>query len=824
MSRFNTGNPLGSGSPLDLDDNAKNMDEAANSSADTFQDRLGKSRLTWAGIVKAGSGDPAIAVDAASRAVGAADRAESAESSVEQNAEQVAQDAAQQAASAVIAGVDGQVAVAQSAADRAETARDAAFVSANVYESQAAGRSATATGEQFIVVYDHAMIRYRKDVGGNVEVARYFPYSYLKGVFTVANTHAYLTNLDEPWSLEEKSTTFGLHLKFEGIRFHDRTSTAYVQKTWEDVKADINNPSLFETSPNGVDDSLFLNDKTLVFNLNTLKIEIVDSRNKVDLDKHFVLLTPAYGRPVDGFLQRLYSSTAASKITELSNIDLTLSAAVYIGGTDGLLYTQQKYTPFSMLIKHGTIRIHDNRNTVYTSKTWEDVKADINNPALFVTSDDGVTECLKLENDVYVYNTLSKKMEIVDFRYMFKQSKYIPLMSIAYGQPTGGRLNEIDISRKVESLQNRTVGATTSIMNDPQLRLCAHRGVNGNWAAPENSLPAFRLAAEYGYWGAETDLRLTSDGHWVILHDETVDRTTNGTGAVSSMTLSQIKALDLNFVSSTFSGEKIPTLREFLELCKTYGIVPYCQTYVSPAGADGINLLKEINEVIGLDAVVLTSFEKTDLIRLRELSPSVALEYLAPVTQDAIEFAKGIGNCSIGASHTTLTDEKILSAANAGIRLSAWSPKQDDTLLLSKKNIQRITTDYSIVPSFKSGFQTDLIKNNSGWTNAVITGTHTISAGTLVLQSGGTAEIDIGARPMGVVIVHFDAMSENKDAVVKISGAPTYVNYTVDSDTFTTHGVSTIIRSAAVQDIKISFTASTGELQVRNVKIDVFEV
>lgn len=82
MTSYNTGNPIGSSDPRDLYDNAENLDEATNSSADTFQDRMGDSRLTWAGIVKAGSGDPAIAVDAAARA-------ESAALSAEQNAELV---------------------------------------------------------------------------------------------------------------------------------------------------------------------------------------------------------------------------------------------------------------------------------------------------------------------------------------------------------------------------------------------------------------------------------------------------------------------------------------------------------------------------------------------------------------------------------------------------------------------------------------------------------------------------------------------------------------------------------------------------------------
>lgn len=173
MSRFNTGNNIDSDDLKDLSDNAKNMDLAANSDMDTFQDRLGRSRLTWAGIEKAGSGDPAIAVDAAARAEAAASTAEAAADNVEQNAEQIAQDAAQQAVQDVVAGVDGAVVRAEGAADRAEAASDAAFVNADVYPDVATGRAAVANGEQFQVVEGYDIVRYRRDSASTTEVARY---------------------------------------------------------------------------------------------------------------------------------------------------------------------------------------------------------------------------------------------------------------------------------------------------------------------------------------------------------------------------------------------------------------------------------------------------------------------------------------------------------------------------------------------------------------------------------------------------------------------------------------------------------------------------
>lgn len=164
MSRNNTGNPIGSKAFADFEDNVKNLDEAVNAEQDTFQDRLGKSRLTWAGIVKAGTGDPGEIVP-------------------------IVQQAAQDAASAVMAGVDGQVAVAESAADRAETARDAAFVNADVYPDIATGRAAVANGEQFQVVSGDEIVRYRRDSSSTqTEVARFPAASAVANISEVVET------------------------------------------------------------------------------------------------------------------------------------------------------------------------------------------------------------------------------------------------------------------------------------------------------------------------------------------------------------------------------------------------------------------------------------------------------------------------------------------------------------------------------------------------------------------------------------------------------------------------------------------------------------
>jgi len=99
----------------------------------------------------------------------------------------------------------------------------------------------------------------------------------------------------------------------------------------------------------------------------------------------------------------------------------------------------------------------------------------------------------------------------------------------------------------------------------PQRGLSAHRGENE--VHPENTLPAIIEALRLGSQQVEFDLRMTSDGHLVLMHDATVDRTTNGTGDVSNMTFAQVRQLDAGaWKHPRFAGTKVPTFEEVLDL------------------------------------------------------------------------------------------------------------------------------------------------------------------------------------------------------------------------------------------------------------------
>ncbi len=97
----------------------------------------------------------------------------------------------------------------------------------------------------------------------------------------------------------------------------------------------------------------------------------------------------------------------------------------------------------------------------------------------------------------------------------------------------------------------------------PSRGICAHRGANETH--PENTLEAFKEAVRLGAHMVEFDVQITKDKQLVIMHDKSVDRTTNGKGLVSDLTLSEIKKLDAgSWKYSKFKGEEVPTLKEAL--------------------------------------------------------------------------------------------------------------------------------------------------------------------------------------------------------------------------------------------------------------------
>ncbi|MBI4927269.1 MAG: glycerophosphodiester phosphodiesterase [Anaerolineae bacterium] len=157
----------------------------------------------------------------------------------------------------------------------------------------------------------------------------------------------------------------------------------------------------------------------------------------------------------------------------------------------------------------------------------------------------------------------------------------------------------------------------------------AHRGACAY--APENTLSAFRLAVEQGADAVELDAKLSADGEVMVIHDQTVDRTTDGNGTVRRMTLGQLKSLDAGkFFSSKYTNEPIPTLAEVFE---TVGQQILINVELTNYTSINDGLVEKVVDLVRRcqleDRVMFSSFHPINLVRARRLLPEVPVGILA---------------------------------------------------------------------------------------------------------------------------------------------------------------------------------------------------
>jgi glycerophosphoryl diester phosphodiesterase len=158
----------------------------------------------------------------------------------------------------------------------------------------------------------------------------------------------------------------------------------------------------------------------------------------------------------------------------------------------------------------------------------------------------------------------------------------------------------------------------------------AHRGASAH--APENTLPAFGLALEQGADGIELDVTLSADGVPIVIHDDTLDRTTTGRGPVAARTLAELRALDAGFPASfgdRHVGTHLPTLDEVFG---AYGQQALFNVELKHDRSSGRRLAAATVSVIGAHAmqrrVLISSFQFSNLRRVRALDPNLPIGLL----------------------------------------------------------------------------------------------------------------------------------------------------------------------------------------------------
>jgi glycerophosphoryl diester phosphodiesterase len=163
----------------------------------------------------------------------------------------------------------------------------------------------------------------------------------------------------------------------------------------------------------------------------------------------------------------------------------------------------------------------------------------------------------------------------------------------------------------------------------PRPILLAHRGDLAN--APENTLPSFRQAIQKGADGVELDAKLTADGHVIVIHDSTVDRTTDGTGKVASFTLEAIRKLDAgSWFDAQFAGTTVPLLEEVFETVGRDRLINIELTnYSTPRDGLAQKVCELIKRHNNQAQIIFSSFFPSNLKIAAQLLPEIPRGLLA---------------------------------------------------------------------------------------------------------------------------------------------------------------------------------------------------
>ncbi len=720
-------------------------------------------------------------------------------------------------------------------ATQAEMAKDVATQASTVYATATLGQSSNLpVGSYFWVISainNEVLELWKKGSTSPTKTGKSTPSASVthslnqnvSGFFYLADSNNKL-----PPSVVEQATgnsPFDLYLKFNrDIRL--RALNGVLVATWIDIKRDINNPDLFVTSPSGVEDCLKLNDQALIYDKAISKFSVV-AFTEIDSSKHYTIAVTAYGQLVGGiffswWLRNGYQSLADGVSTQfyLNNGNKQSSIPIIEQARDN--------DPFDLYIRlNEDIRILT--HGALTLASWDKIKSDIDNPLLFTTSYSGVEDCLKLRDQALIYDNFSKKFQVIP-RSQVDAVNHVLLAYSVYGQLIAGLIFDWFLSKR--PLSNGVTTESSTFSTTPKKYYIAHGGMNGfNVLAPFNTLPSYRLAGEYGYYGAETDLVLSKDRQWVLCHDEVLDYYTNGTGKIQDYTLAELKQFDASKKSWSHGWRNVPlaTLEEYLQVCVQYGMRPFLEIKATTVTNDDIdNLVSAITKCMSISEAVVMTFDTALLRRIRGRYKDLPIAYLTfAVNAGHIQEALSLGNCLLNVQSTS-TQAMINQARSAGLQVAMWTLNQSEIDSSKTQGIKFITTDAGIPSDYRLGTVTQVIKNTPDFNNFTHLGGATPDSGMLSIQNS-TAYIDINVTQGHVITVSVDAkiVSGLSDNVLIIQELDTNerillksVEINITADTFTPIFTASVAIYPQATKFRVIFQSGEGaEMIIRDLKI-----
>lgn len=236
----------------------------------------------------------------------------------------------------------------------------------------------------------------------------------------------------------------------------------------------------------------------------------------------------------------------------------------------------------------------------------------------------------------------------------------------------------------------------------PYPRVAAHRG--GGTLAPENTLAGLCVGAAFGHTMAEFDVKLSADDVTFLLHDDTLDRTSNGQGAAAQLRYRQIAAFDAgSWLDARFEDEHMPTLAEAAQCCREEGLAANVEIKPCP-GRDALT-----GRLVGAEAArlwakpmtagalppLLSSFSVEALAAARETAPDLPRGLLVErVPDDWREQTSALGCVSLHASYRHLDEALVARIKEAGLFILAYTVNDLDTAQrLVRWGVDTVCTD-----------------------------------------------------------------------------------------------------------------------------------
>ena len=238
------------------------------------------------------------------------------------------------------------------------------------------------------------------------------------------------------------------------------------------------------------------------------------------------------------------------------------------------------------------------------------------------------------------------------------------------------------------------------------IKVISHRGANVY--APQNTLPAFQKSLEMGVDGFETDVHLSQDGTLVLCHNYTIDKTSNGKGSISQMSIGQLKAHDFGtYFSPKFAGTQIPTLREFLELIVENGGLRVLNIELKSPRANETSIVRDTIEMVKefdlFDSLILSSFDPKLLAEAKRIDPTVKTGFLySPnskvifrVYRNPLEVAKELKADALHPFSMYVNAELVRKTHEAGMTMNVWTVNSPRAIKrFASFGVDGIITDY----------------------------------------------------------------------------------------------------------------------------------